>query len=144
MIIREMEYGEIETVRNLRLESYQEYEQLVSREHWAVLRNTLISDNDIKNNAKIYTAELDGQIVGSIVLFPPSIQAYEWNKNIQDYPEIRMLSVKPLIRGKGIGKALVEHCLKVSKEEKNSHIGLHTASFMKKASSLYESMQNLI
>lgn len=138
--IREMQYEEIGTVRNLRLESYQEYEQFVSKEHWEVLKNTLISDNDLKNNAKIYTAELDGQIVGSIVLFPPSIQAYDWNETIQDYPEIRMLSVNPMIRGKGIGKALVEHCLKVSKEENNSYIGLHTASFMKKALSLYESM----
>ncbi|MBT2636869.1 GNAT family N-acetyltransferase [Bacillus sp. ISL-39] len=135
-----MKYGEIETVRNLRLESYQQYEQLVSREHWAVLKNTLLSDNDIKNNAEIYTAELDCQIVGSIVLFPPSIQAYEWNENIQNYPEIRMLSVKPMIRGKGIGKALVEHCIQVSKEDSNSYIGLHTASFMKKALSLYENM----
>lgn len=49
-----------------------------------------------------------------------------------------MLSVKPMIRSKGIGGALVEHCIKVSKEENNSHIGLHTASFMKKAISLYE------
>ncbi|MBT2704497.1 GNAT family N-acetyltransferase [Bacillus sp. ISL-35] len=139
MKIREMEYGEIETVRNLRLESYQEYEQFVSKEHWAVLKNTLISDNDLKNNAKIYIAELDGQIAGSVVLFPASIKAYEWNENIQDYPEVRMLSVKPMIRSKGIGGALVEHCIKVSKEENNSHIGLHTASFMTKAISLYES-----
>jgi predicted N-acetyltransferase YhbS len=138
MEIREMKYGEIETVRNLRLECYQEYEQFVSKEHWEVLKNTLISDNDIKNNARIYIVELDCQIVGSVVLFPPSIQAYEWNNNIQDYPEIRMLSVKPGIRGKGIGGALVDHCIKVSKEESNLQLGLHTASFMKKALSLYE------
>ena len=137
--IREMKLGEIETVRKLRLESYQEYEQFVSSEHWAVLKNTLISENDLKHNAKIYIAELDGQIAGSVVLFPASIQAYDWNENIQDYPEVRMLSVNPMIRGKGIGGALVEHCIKVSKEENNSHIGLHTASFMKKAILLYES-----
>ncbi|MFP7492277.1 GNAT family N-acetyltransferase [Terribacillus saccharophilus] len=54
---------------------------------------------------------------------------------VQAYPEIRMLSVDPDIRGEGIGAALVNHCLEVSKKE--SHIGLHTASFMKKAISLY-------
>lgn len=140
MKIREMKHGEIGAVRSLRLECYLEYKQFVSNEHWEVLKNTLISDNDLKSNAKIYTAELDGQIVGSVVLFPPSIQAYDWNKNVQEYPEIRMLSVKPGTRGKGIGGALVEHCVKVSKEENNSHIGLHTASFMKKALALYESM----
>ena len=140
MKIRVIKDGEIEAVRNLRLESYQEYKQFVSKEHSEVLKNTLISDNDLKSNAKIYTAELDGQIVGSVVLFPPSIQAYDWNKNVQEYPEIRMLSVKPATRGKGIGGALVQHCLKVSKEENNSLIGLHTAEFMKEALALYESM----
>lgn len=140
MEIREMELEEIEPIRNLRLESYKEYEQFVSKEHWAVLKNTLISDNDLKNNAKIFVAELDDKIVGSVALFPPSIQAYDWSDTVQEFPEIRMLSVDPTIRGKGIGKALVEHCLKVSKEEQVTKIGLHTASFMKKALSLYESM----
>lgn len=138
--IREMNVGEIETVRQLRLESYKEYEKFVSKEHWDVLKNTLISDNDLKSNAKIYVTELDGQIVGSVVLFPPAIQAYDWSESVQQFPEIHMLSVDPTIRGKGIGKALVEHCLTVSKEENYSKIGLHTASFMKNALSLYESM----
>ena len=139
MKIREMKLEEIETIRNLRLESYKEYEQFVSKEHWEVLKNTLISDNDLKNNAKIYVTELDDKIVGSVALFPPSIQAYDWSDNVQEFPEIRMLSVDPTIRGKGIGKALVEHCIKVSKE-KELKMGLHTASFMKKALSLYKSM----
>ena len=135
-----MKLEEIETVRNLRLKSYKEYEQYVSKEHWDVLRNTIVSDNDLKSNAKIYVTELDGQIVGSIVLFPPSIQAYDWSETVQEFPEIRMLSVDPEIRGKGIGKALVEYCIKISKEQETEQIGLHTASFMTKASSLYESM----
>ncbi len=138
--IREMKLEEIETVRHLRLKSYKEYEQFVSKEHWEVLKNTLFSDNDLKNNAKIYVTELDGQIVGSVVLFPPSIQAYDWSETVQEFPEVRMLSVDPEIRGKGIGKALVEYCIEVSKEENSAQIGLHTASFMNKASSLYESM----
>ncbi|WP_239431663.1 GNAT family N-acetyltransferase [Sporosarcina sp. ACRSL] len=135
-----MKLEEIETVRDLRLKSYKEYEQLVSKEHWEVLKNTLISDNDLKNNAKIYVTELEGQIVGSIALFPPSIQAYDWSETVQEFPEIRMLSVDPSIRGKGIANALVQHCITISKEEKNAQIGLHTASFMKKALSLYERM----
>jgi ribosomal protein S18 acetylase RimI-like enzyme len=140
LVIREMKLEEIETVRNLRLKSYKEYEQFVSKGHWEVLTNTLVSDNDMKSNAKIYVMELDGQIVGSVVLFPPSIQAYDWSDTVQEFPEIRMLSVDPAIRGKGIGKALVEYCIEISKEEKHEKLGLHTASFMKKASSLYESM----
>lgn len=140
MEIREMQLDEIETVRNLRLKSYKQYEQLVSKEHWKLLKNTLVSNNDLKDNAKIYVTELEGQIVGSVVLFPPSIQAYDWTDSVQEFPEIRMLSVDPSIRGKGIGKALIEHCIKIAKEANNAKIGLHTASFMTPALSLYENM----
>ncbi|MFD0049012.1 GNAT family N-acetyltransferase [Actinomycetes bacterium NPDC127524] len=140
MEIREMKNGEIEEIRKLRLESYKEYEKFVSNNHFEVLKSILVSDNDLKSNAKIYIVELDGEIAGSVVLFPPSIQAYDWSENVQSYPEIRMLSVNPNIRGKGIGRMLIQHCLKVSKEENHSHIGLHTASFMEKALALYEDM----
>ena len=51
-----------------------------------------------------------------------------------------MLSVVPNIRGKGIEKALIERVLHDAKEEGNTQIGLHTASFMTTAASLYESM----
>ena len=140
MIIRNMKQDEIEAVRELRLIGYSEYESCVSSEHWQVLKTSLLSDNDLKSNASIFVAEMDGKIEGSIVLFPGSVRAYDWSEDVQEYPEIRMLSVNPTIRGKGIGRALVEHCLHVAKEQNNRKIGLHTASFMINASSLYESM----
>lgn len=140
MKIREMKQEEIQAVRALRIKGYGEYEQHVSPEHWGVLKTTLLSDNDIKNNARIFVAETDGAIVGSIVLFPASTQAYDWTDDVQEFPEIRMLSVDPDIRGKGIGRALVVHCLELAKATGSEQIGLHTASFMTKASALYESM----
>ncbi|SEN20141.1 Predicted N-acetyltransferase YhbS [Terribacillus saccharophilus] len=138
MEIREMNHGEIEAVRQLRLKSYIEYKKLVSKEHWEVLERTLISENDLKSDVKIYVAEMDNVIVGSVVLFPASVRAYDWSDSVQEYPEIRLLSVNPDIRGKGIGAALVDHCLEVSKKGNEQHIGLHTASFMEKALLLYE------
>lgn len=132
-----MNDGEIEAIRQLRLKSYIEYKKLVSQEHWEVLERTLISDNDLKSDVKIYVAEMDNVIVGSVVLFPASVRAYDWSDSVQEYPEIRMLSVNPDIRGKGIGEALVDHCLEVSKKGNEQYIGLHTASFMEKALSLY-------
>ena len=74
MKIREMKQEEIQAVRALRVKGYGEYKQHVSPEHWGVLKTSLLSDNDIKNNARIFVAETDGVIVGSIVLFPASTQ----------------------------------------------------------------------
>ncbi|MGP4060273.1 GNAT family N-acetyltransferase [Halobacillus sp. H74] len=139
MKIREMKTNEIDDIKTLRLESYNEYEELLSENHWSVLKKTLLSDYDLKTNAKTFVVELDDNIVGSVVLFPPSIKAYDWNDSVQNYPEIRMLSVNPSFRGRGIAKALLKHCIQVSKEEKHSRIGLHSASFMN-ALPLYEKL----
>lgn len=38
-----MNAGEIDIVRQLRLKSYKEYKQSVSKEHWEVLENMLMS-----------------------------------------------------------------------------------------------------
>ena len=96
-----------------------ENSNFVKSERWNVLKTSLLSDNDIKSNADIFVAEIDGNIAGSIVLFPTSIQAYDWNEDVQEYPEIHMLSVNPDIRGKGVGRALVENCLQVAKQQNN-------------------------
>lgn len=138
--IREMNIEEIDIVRNIRLNSYSDYEVFVSKEHWSVLKNTLLSENDINSNSKIYVAEDENEIVGTVVLFPGEVKAYDWSDSVQSYPEIRMLAVEPSARKKGIARALMEHSLKVAKEEGNTEIGLHTATFMTKAASLYENM----
>ena len=96
-----------------------ENSNFVKSERWNVLKTSLLSDNDIKSNADIFVAEIDGNIAGSIVLFPASIQAYDWSEDVQEYPEIHMLSVNPDIRGKGVGRALVENCLQVAKQQNN-------------------------
>lgn len=57
-----------------------------------------------------------------------------------EYPEIRMLAVGSEFRGNGVGKALVQHCIEVSKEQGEKRIGLHTGNFMESAMKLYESI----
>ncbi|WP_163538732.1 GNAT family N-acetyltransferase [Gracilibacillus sp. YIM 98692] len=137
LIIREIKPGELAFVRKQRLENYKEYKTLLSREHWEGLKGTLSSDNDLKEGVKIFVAELDGKIIGSVVFFPPFLEAYEWEVEEQGYPEIRMLAVDQSVRGRGVGKKLVHHCIEAGKKSGYETIGLHTAEFMKHAFSLY-------
>jgi ribosomal protein S18 acetylase RimI-like enzyme len=140
MIIRRMNDDELEIVRTQRVECYEEYKDLVSEDHWNALKGTLSSENDLKPGVEIFVAEISAGIVGSVVLFPGKMEAYEWSAHVPDYPEIRMLAVDQEWRGKGIGKSLMHHCIEMSAKQGYSAVGLHTAEFMKNALSLYRKM----
>lgn len=138
MLIRRMQENEIDFVRKQRLNCYKSYQNLVSKEHWAALKGTLSSDNDVKPGVDIFVMEAKGRIAGSVVLFPAKLEAYEWTTGEQNYPEIRMLAVEPSMQRSGIGKLLITHCIQAAKEKGYSHVGLHTADFMNSAISLYK------
>lgn len=140
MIIRLAKQEEFENIEKQRLSSYQQYENSVSTEHWKLLKTTLTSKSDQSPGVDVYVAEIDGQIAGSIVLFPSKSKAYEWESTASEYPEIRMLAVDSEFRSKGVGKALVQQCIDSSKMKGAKFIGLHTGSFMKDAIRLYEKM----
>ena len=44
----------------------------------------MLSDNDLKSKSKIYVAEIDGEIIGRVVLFPGAIKAYDWSDSAQE------------------------------------------------------------
>ncbi|MFI8687510.1 GNAT family N-acetyltransferase [Rossellomorea sp. NPDC077527] len=140
MLIRKMIRDEIEIVRAKRVVCYEEYKDVVSVDHWNALKGTLSSENDLKTGVDIFVAEIDGGIVGSVVLFPGKMEAYEWTTSVPDYPEIRMLAVDREWRGKGIGGKLMHHCIKYSAKQGYMAVGLHTAEFMKNALSLYSKL----
>ncbi|TWT25441.1 GNAT family N-acetyltransferase [Planomicrobium sp. CPCC 101110] len=140
MLIRKAHSSEYETIRNQRLASYGQYENLISPEHWRVLTGTLSKESDKHPDVSLFVAVIDGQIAGSVALFPPKAKAYEWDTEVLEYPEIRMLAVDSGFRGNGVGKALVHHCIEVSKELGEKRIGLHTGNFMESAMKLYESI----
>ena len=83
----------------------------------------------------LIVAELDGSIAGVIgyvrphrpreAVFPP-----EW-------AVIRMLSVDPAARGKGIGRALTQECIRRAKHDGASTIGLHTGPMFHTALDMY-------
>ena len=91
-----------------------------------------------KSGAECFVAEIDGEIVGSIALFPPKTDAYKGLVDELDHPEIRMLCVSQNARGKGVASALIAKCIQHAKAKGFQTIGLHTADFMESAIKLYE------
>lgn len=136
--IREALSNEMEWVRDQRVRAYEEHAQKVPVAHWNALKKAILADSDIQDGVEFLVAELDGEVVGSIVLYPAKSDAYDGLVDELDYPEIRMLAVSPQSRSKGIAEALVNECIHRAKQKEYKYIGLHTADFMTSAMRLYE------
>ncbi|WP_312857320.1 GNAT family N-acetyltransferase [Neobacillus endophyticus] len=88
-------------------------------------------------NVHVFVAAEKEEIVGSVVLFPPQMDAYQGLTHSSESPEIRMLAIDPHARKKGIAEALVLRCIQSCQEAGYASVGLHTADFMKSAMRLY-------
>jgi GNAT superfamily N-acetyltransferase len=136
MILRDAEKEELPFIREQRFQAYSEYAKALPESHWQGLKNAISSEADFQ--AEMIVAEMYGKIMGSVVLFPAKTDAYQGYVEELDYPEIRMLSVSPEARGKGVAKALVSECIHRTKRKNYQMIGLHTGEFMINAIKLYE------
>lgn len=138
--IRKALSNEVEMIREQRVKAYEEHAQSIPEGHWDTLRRSISSDADEQMGVELLVAELDGEVVGSVALFPSKSDAYKGLVDMLDYPEIRMLAVTPQSRGKGVAEALIKECILRTKASGSKYIGLHTADFMKTAMRLYERM----
>ncbi|MBT2654932.1 GNAT family N-acetyltransferase [Bacillus sp. ISL-18] len=138
MIIRDAVVKELPLIREQRIHAYEIHANSIPEGHWGALKQAISSDADANPDIERIVAELDGKIVGSVVLYPAKIDAYGGNVENLDYPEIRMLAVAPEAQGKGIATALISECIARAKAKSFQSIGLHTGEFMIGAMRLYE------
>jgi ribosomal protein S18 acetylase RimI-like enzyme len=104
-------------------------------EGWDQLATFLAKTASIASDAELIVAERDGVVVGVVgyvgpfqpreAIFPP-----EW-------AILRMLSVLPAERGRGIGRTLTNECLERARRDGATIIGLHTSPVMRSALDLY-------
>jgi GNAT superfamily N-acetyltransferase len=90
--------------------------------------------------AEIIVAADGDRIVGSVFLYPGGSSPYPGEKPLAE-PEFRLLSVEPSERGKGLGRALVNECIRRAKAAGAVALGLHTSVSFRAAISLYRSMR---
>jgi GNAT superfamily N-acetyltransferase len=93
---------------------------------------------DASFNMNGFVAELDGKVVGfTHFLFRPST----WS--INDYCYLEDLFVDPNIRGKGVGRALMNRVVELAKEKNSKRVYWTTQEFNKTARVLYDSITSV-
>lgn len=104
-------------------------------EGWDRVAARLAETASLSSEAELEVAERAGHVVGVVgyvgplrpreAIFPP------------DWALVRMLSVLPSERGRGIGRQLTAACIERARRDSVSTIGLHTSPVMRSALDLY-------
>ncbi|MEH7334686.1 GNAT family N-acetyltransferase [Neobacillus drentensis] len=139
IIIDELVEDEKETVRNLLVESYQQYEDAYTNPQvWETYLTNIKGSVDNPDVEKILIAKSDDKILGTLQLFLSSEKAYQ-RPELQIFsPIVRLLAVHPEARGRGIAQELLKASLDFAKSQGADKLYLHTGDKMQKAVRLYE------
>ena len=136
--IRNAEPNEMATILDLTLTAYDEFATTMPAVNWRGLSHTVKKTLRQPGQAEVIVAELEAELVGSVLLFPAESKAYgDWVEQAS-WPQLRLLAVKPEARGKGIGTMLMEECIHRAREAGATALGLHTGDSMIVALPMYE------
>ena len=108
------------------------YKSTISSEQTELTWNRLIN-NELKMFGFVAENE-DGVIGFTHCLFRPST----WTET--DYCYLEDLFVDPIIRGKGVGRALIDKVVELAREKKSKRVYWTTQEFNKTARVLYDSI----
>ncbi|MDQ6598697.1 GNAT family N-acetyltransferase [Bacillus salipaludis] len=139
IVIKELLEEEKEAVRQLLVESYQQYKYEYNNARvWEEYLTNIKASVDNPEVEKILIAKSNDNILGTLQLFLSSEKAYQ-RPELQIFsPIIRLLAVHPEARGRGIAQELLKAGLQFAKSQGANKLYLHTGDKMQKAIRLYK------
>ena len=132
--LRDARPDELGHVAKLLVAAYQEYKEFMPADRWDWYRNDMIDVRSRMADSELIVAEVRNNIAGAVTLYPQGSN----NGWPAGWAGIRLLAVHPDYRGRGIGRALMEECIRRCQEHGTKTIGLHTTELMKVARAMYE------
>ena len=138
LTIRDARADERDAIRELTFASYGEYATRMTPTAWAALEQALVGALASEGPAERIVAEREGRLVGSVMLYPRSADAYDGALAEAHWPEVRLLAVAPDARGAGVGAALLGECVRRAWLAGARELGLHTSQSMQAAVRMYQ------
>ena len=140
VVVRDARPADAAAVEALTLAAYSEYERIMEPGAWRGLDGAVRAALASGVPAERIVAERGGRVIGSVMLFPPRADAYSGLAARATWPELRLLAVAREARGLGVGRLLVDECVRRARLAGAREIGLHTSASMRAARALYEAM----
>jgi len=138
--IRNARDSDRDAIRAVTLAAYEEYATVVPTPLWIEYQRHLLATLDEEGPIERIVAERDGTIVGNVLLYPPTTNAYAGLSTSVGWPEVRLLAVAPEARRRGVGTALMDECKQHAHRMGATVLGLHTMDMMQDAIRMYERM----
>lgn len=141
LLIRDARPDDQDAIRDVTLAAYHEYAARMPA-HWELYRqNILATLADVKPAEQLVT-EHDGALAGTVLLYPPRRMGRAQDEPAihMRWPEVRLLAVAPSARGRGLGAALMQECVRRARQSGAGALGLHTTDMMQTALRMYERM----
>lgn len=139
--LRDAEEKDRAAIRDVTLAAYEEYAAKMPA-HWERYREGILATLAAVAPAEQVVAEQEGVVVGTVLLYPPGTVFPSASRPPVPllWPEIRLLAVAPAARGGGVGRALVDECIRRARRNGAAVLTLHTSDVMRTAMQLYERM----
>jgi ribosomal protein S18 acetylase RimI-like enzyme len=134
--IRDARPGDRDAIREVTLAAYAEYAPQMP-ELWDRYRDNILATLQAPAPAQQFVAERAAAIVGAVLLYPPGV-ALPGAQGRMPWPEVRLLAVAPAGRGRGVGTALMQECVRRARAAAAPVLALHTTDLMGAAVRLYE------
>ena len=133
VIIRNFTAADRDAVNRVACAAWDQYAQTF--EGWDKFAAFLANTASLSSDAELVVAERDGLVVGLVGYVGPGRPREAIFPS--DWAIIRMLSVLPTVRGRGIGRLLINTCIERARRDGVAIIGLHTTPVMRSALDLY-------
>jgi GNAT superfamily N-acetyltransferase len=136
--VRDARAGDPDAIREVTLAAYAEYAPQMPA-LWDHYRDNILATLAGPTPAEQIVAEQDGAVVGAVLLYPAGVPlpGAEASRVRMPWPEVRLLAVAPASRGRGVGAALMQECVRRARAAGAPALALHTTDMMQAAVRLY-------
>lgn len=131
--LRDFVGTDAEAVNRIALAAFQQYSG--QYEDWEQFSRRISRMDSLAESAELVVATRGEKIAGAVAYVAPgkpkaSFFAPEWSV-------LRMLVVEPSCRGRGIGRALTNECIRRAERDGAAFVALHTSPIMEIALAMY-------
>lgn len=140
LIIRESKPDELDKIKKVLIEAYEQYAAILTKEQWENYKNSIIDAAEKSKTKTKLVAIADNVLLGACFIYDSAEKAYGLTDLEIEYPIIRLIGVSPKARGLGIATELIRASCNLSLEWGTDRIVLHTSDMMKSAIRLYEKL----